>query len=133
MNGRASLDRRSHKRFSPRSLAFVAVGAPNKKKIAHIVDICKGGLAFHYIDDGDRFNQSDCLDIYSAEEGFYLKEVPFTAVSDVEVPSEFPLSFITMRRCGIQFDTLTPSQVSQVDDFLLNHTAGELEVVQGFQ
>ncbi len=124
MNGRESIERRNHKRFSPRSPAFVAVGTPNKKKIAHIVDICRGGLAFHYIADETRFNTWDSLDIYSAEEGFYLKEVPFTTVSDVELPREFPWSTITMRRRGIQFNTLTPEQVSQVEAFLLHHVMG---------
>jgi hypothetical protein len=124
MNGRASIERRNHQRLSPRLLAFVAVGGPNKKKVAHIVDISRGGIAFDYITNGYRFNESDYLDIFSAEEGFYLKELPFTTVSDDEVLSEFPLSFITIKRCGIKFDTLTPSQVSQLEDFLLNHTAG---------
>jgi hypothetical protein len=131
MNGRKSIERRSHRRFSPRSPAFVAFGAQGNK-IAHIVDIGRGGLACNYIADGVRFKLSDCLDIYSAKEGFYLKEVPFTTVSDVELPSEFPWSTITMRRCGIRFDTLTSSQASQVEDFLMNHTEGVLEAtVQG--
>jgi hypothetical protein len=133
MSGRESIEKRNHKRFSPRSPAFVAVGAPNKKKIAHIVDICMGGLAFDYIADETRFNTRDSLDIYSAEEGFYLKEVLFTTVSDVELPREFPWRTITMRRRGIQFNTLTPDQVSQVKDFLLHHTVGKPKVVQDFQ
>jgi hypothetical protein len=125
MNRVESADRRSHKRFSPRSPAFVALGA-HGNKIGHITGIGKGSLASNYIDDGTRFNQSNFLDIYSADEGFYLKKVPFTTVSDVELPSEFSLSFITMMRCGIQFDTLTSSQASQVEDFLVNHIEGVL-------
>lgn len=122
MKGREPIERRRYKRFSPRSSAFVAFGAYDKK-IGHIVDISRGGLAFHYFANGDRLNKSVSIDIYSAEEGFYLKEVPFITVSDVELPREFAWSSIIMRRRGIQFDNLTPSQVSQVEYFLLNHTA----------
>jgi len=124
VDGRESMDRRSHKRFSPRSPAFVALGN-HGNRIAQIVDIGRGGLAFHYIGDEGRFNQSDCLDIYSAEEQFYLKKVRFTTISDVELPRELSWSPITMRRCGIEFDNLTTTQASQVEDFLTHHTKGE--------
>lgn len=128
MGGRELIDRRCYKRFSPRSPAFVALGN-HGNTIAQIVDICRGGLACHYIADEGRFNQSDCLDIYSAEEQFYLKKVRFKAVSDLELPRELSWSPITMRRCGIEFDNLTTTQLSQVENFLMHHTKGERTAV----
>jgi hypothetical protein len=85
-----------------------------------------GGLAFRYISDGDQVNESRELEIYLANNGFHLKEVPFNTISDLELPNEFPLSSIIMRRRGVQFGELPQTRVSQLEYFIQNHTVGEV-------
>jgi len=125
MDGKGIANKRKHTRFRSQDLAFAAFGAYSKE-IGEIIDISMGGLAFLYIADGDQINESRELEIYLANNGFHLKEVPFTTISDFELTSEFPTSFIIMKRCGVQFGELTQTQVSQLGYFIQNHTVGEV-------
>jgi len=125
MDSKEVVDNRKHKRFRSQDLAFAAFGS-HSKEIGQIIDISRGGLAFLYISDGDQINESTELEIYLANNGFHLKEVPFNTISDFELTSEFPLSSIIMRRCGVQFKELTQTQVSQLGYFIQNHTVGEV-------
>jgi hypothetical protein len=117
------VDRKSHNRFSFGTAAFVAMG-DHRKKIGHMVNISRDGLAFDYIANGNGVAQLDYLDIFAAEEGFYLKKVPFNIVSDRELPRDFYWSTITMRRCSIKFDPLSPAQICQLEHFLVNQAKG---------
>lgn len=125
MDSKEVVDKRKHKRFRSQDLAFAAFGS-HIKEIGQIIDISRGGLAFRYVADGDRLNESRELEIYLANNGFHLKEVPFNTISDFELTSEFPTSFIIMRRRGVQFGELTQDQVSQLGYFIQNHTVGDV-------
>jgi len=125
MDSKEVVDKRKHKRFRSQDLAFVALGS-HSREIGQIIDISRGGLAFRYIADGDRLNESRELEIYLAKYGFHLEKVPFNTISDFELTSELPLSSIIMRRCGVQFGELTQDQVSQLGYFIQNHTVGEV-------
>lgn len=125
MDSKEVVDKRKHKRFRSQDLAFAAFGS-HSKEIGQILDISRGGLAFRYIADGDRLNESRELEIYLANNGFHLKEVPFNKISDFELTSEFPLSSIIMRRRGVQFGELTQDHVSQLGYFIQNHTVGDV-------
>jgi len=125
MDGKGVADKRKHKRFRSQDLAFAAFGS-HSKEIGQIMDISRGGLAFLYISDGDQINESRELEIYLANNGFHLKEVPFNTISDFELTSEFPLSSIIMRRRGVQFGELTQDHVSLLGYFIQNHTVGEV-------
>jgi len=125
MDSKELVDKRKHKRFRSQDLAFAAFGS-HIKEIGQIMDISMGGLAFRYIADGDQLNESHELEIYLANNGFHLKEVPFNTISDFELTSEFPLSSIIMRRRGVQFGELPQTRVSQLEYFIQNHTVGEV-------
>ena len=125
MDSKEVVDNRKHTRFRSQDLAFAAFGS-HDKEIGQIIDISMGGLAFRYIADGDQLNVSRELEIYLANNGFHLKKVPFNTISDFELPNEFPLSSIIMRRRGMQFGELLQTQVSQLEYFIQNHTVGEV-------
>lgn len=125
MDRKELVEKRKHRRFCLKDLAFAAFGS-HAKGIGKIIDISRGGLSFRYIADGDQLNESFELEIYLANNGFHLKEVPSKTISDLEITSEFPTSSITMRRCGVQFGELTQNQVSQLECFIQNHTVGEV-------
>ena len=125
MESEEVIEKRRHKRFRSKESAYASFGN-HAMKIGQIVDISMGGLAFHYIADGDQINGSRKLEIYLAHNGFHMREVPFNTISDFILPSEFPISTIIMRRRGVQFGELSEQQVSQLGYLIQNYTEGEV-------
>jgi hypothetical protein len=125
MGSKEVIEKRKHKRFRSKESAYAAFGS-DTMKIGQIVDISMGGLAFHYIADGDQINGARELEIYLASNGFHMEDVPFNTVSDFVLPSEFPLTTIIMRRRGVQFGELTQFQETQLGYLIQNYTVGEV-------
>jgi hypothetical protein len=119
------VERRKHRRFQAQDGALVALRLHVSKLVGQIVDISKGGLAFRYIDIGDRPRGSFQLDILLEKSGFLLEKVPAKTISDSEMPEESPYSSTTTRRQGVQFGELTNNQKSQLEYFIRNHTVGQ--------
>ena len=134
------ISRRSHKRFKAKDGAF-AVLYQDSSKLAQILDISMAGFSFRYSDsrfiDNDRSGQAflyhddrlklkdfSNFDIFLVDSGIYLDRIPCKIVSDFELEElDSPNSF-SMRRCSIQFDDLAPSQISDLEYFILNCTLG---------
>ena len=62
------------------------------------------------------------LDIFSVQDSFYLKKVPVNTVWASHVISKSSLSLLKSQHRGLQFENLTPHQISQLDFFLQNYT-----------
>ena len=124
MGGKRLVERRKHMRFKVRDGAFAVLRA-HARKPRQIVDISKGGLAFRYIAYGERSNGSAELDILSHDNRFCLEKLPVNTISDFEISDKAPLSYTTVRRCGVHFRDLTESQISGLDYFIQNYTVGE--------
>jgi c-di-GMP-binding flagellar brake protein YcgR len=121
MNVNSPEDRRKHRRFRVKEGAF-AVLKGEEKKLGQITDISGGGLAFKYVSQGQSSEGPYVLDILLSGHDFHLKEIPVKAISDSEIEDEIPFSQIEMRKLGVQFLTLTGRHVSQLEDFIQNHT-----------
>jgi hypothetical protein len=124
ISGKNPIERRKHKRFKVQYGAF-AIFQSNVKKLGQIIDISRGGLAFRYIANGERFKGSDELDVLLADNSFHLEKIPFRTISDFVITSEISVNFITTRRCGVRFGELGQDQVSRIEFFINNHTFGE--------
>jgi hypothetical protein len=125
MDSKKVVEKRKHKRFRSKDLAYAAFGS-KAMKIGQIIDISLGGLAFQYIADGDQINGARELEIYLATNGFHIKDIPFNTISDIALPKEFSLSTIIMRRRGVQFGMLTKFQKTQLGYLIEYHTVGEV-------
>jgi hypothetical protein len=115
------VERRKYTRFRTRNGALIELRS-QRGKLGEIIDISKGGLAFRYIDIGDRPKGSFELDIFLKETGFRLEKVPAKTISDSRTTKYFPFSSTKTRRQGVEFGELTQKQISQLEHFIRNYT-----------
>jgi hypothetical protein len=82
------------------------------------------GLAFRYIPREEPSSGPSELHIFLAGNA-YVYKVPFKTICDQEA-EQVPSSFLTMRRCGVQFGELTQSQIAQLEYFIQNYAMGQV-------
>jgi hypothetical protein len=119
------IDRRKNIRFLVQD-DVIAVLQNGSIKIGQVKDISIGGLSFDHIYDENLRQEPFKRDIVLLANEFYLSKVPCRVVYDIPVPT--PIEYqsliigLTTRRCGIQFETLSEDQISQLDSFLKTYT-----------
>lgn len=117
-------ERRKEKRFKLKDPAF-AIMYYSPTRIGQITDISRSGLAVRYVKNGEGSKELNELDIYKSDFKFRVDNIKVKTVSDVEIigkPFDGPKE---MRRCGIQFENLSRSQISQLDNIIQNFTMAE--------
>jgi hypothetical protein len=97
----------------------------NSSKLGQIKNISRGGLALSYIVNGEEMHEAFKVDIFISGRGFCLKDIPSKKISDFHINNKLPFSTFAIREVGIQFNELNQSQLSQLDNFMRDHTAGE--------
>jgi hypothetical protein len=120
MDKAAFAEKRNQTRYTVQENTFAAL-RNHGFRLGVIKDISRGGLALHYIADGNLLHGSVMIVRLLKEGHSYLQDVPVKIISDLEVGDQPPFSFIPMRRCGIQFKEMTPSRMSQVERFIENY------------
>lgn len=125
MNTKNHVERRQMKRFKVAEGVFAAL-INHGSKLGQIKDISALGLSFRYIDSDDAHADASELKIILGSGGLCLDNVPFKEITDFEIKSEFSFSSIKMRQVGLQFGDLTPEQHSRLNNFIQNHTIGEV-------
>ena len=118
------VERREHKRFVVREGVY-ALLKNDSSKLGQIKNISRGGLAFSYIVNGEEMDESFKVDIFISGRGFCLKNIPSKKISDFHINNKLPFSTFAIRKVGVQFNNLDPSQKSQLDNFMREHTTGE--------
>jgi hypothetical protein len=114
------VEKRKHKRLdTPRdAVVFLRTSWPDFTIVGKIIDVSTGGLAFLYTAARMHEDEPRKLDIILADSRFSLREIPFKTVSDVEIPVECPVGFMTPRRRGVQFGHLTENQRLELAYFI---------------
>ena len=120
------VERRQHKRIQIKSQADAVLLGPTFTKGVQIIDISKGGLAFRYVHGQKPSNGLFELDILWDHIDLNLIKLKVKTISDYQIPNEFLLDVIPLRRCGAQFAELTKDQISQLENFIENGSTGEL-------
>ena len=118
------IDRRIHKRYAMQPSAFVSI-RPGGTNLGQIMDLSIGGLAFRYMSKERPSGAFFQIDLFSAENGFYLEEVPFRTIWDVETDGQLPFSALSMRRRGGEFGELTDHQRTQLAYFMEHYSEAE--------
>jgi c-di-GMP-binding flagellar brake protein YcgR len=113
-----SEERRKAKRYLVKGRAM-AVLSPNHILPYQIIDISRNGLAFSYHGQHIWDDELLQLEIYD-DENIFLDKIPIRIVADCPLDE----SSKNLRRCGVQFGELTPSQKAQLEYFIQEHTIG---------
>jgi hypothetical protein len=117
------VERRKHKRFKVPKDAFVVLRS-GYLKLGQIEQVSMNGLQFRYATSEGSLNEPFELDIFLAGTAFYLYKVPFRTVSDSETTNDTPFPSLPMRQCAVQFTEMASNQISQLEYFIRNYTAG---------
>ena len=124
INTEKRVERREHKRFVVQEGVYALLKS-NSSKLGQIKNISRGGLAFSYIVDEEQNHDSFKVDIFISNLGYCLKDIPSKKISDFHVDNKLPFSTFSIRQVGIQFNELNHNQLSQLDNFIRDHTTGE--------
>ncbi len=123
------IERRKQHRFKVKEGAFAEfhkprffkLGKSRMVKSAPIINISIEGLAFEYT-DGDMWSpEFNELSISKTADDIQIEKVPFKAISDFLTSRPSDSMFI--RRCGVKFGDLTPTQKDQLHRFIQIYAA----------
>jgi c-di-GMP-binding flagellar brake protein YcgR len=117
-------ERRKSKRYKVAIPTFVECSL-DALATGQILDISKGGLSFRYMSKGDKPEKIFQLRIYSSRDNFSIENITVKTVYDHIMPVAFTVTKATMRRRGVQFTDLSPSQHSQLEHFIQNYAQDE--------
>ena len=118
---KTTIEKSKQKRFKAQKDTYIIL-VNDSTNLGQIINISKDGLAFSYIGKEEQIIGWYKGDIFLSSKRFYLKEVPFKAISDFYIDTKTPYSRVLMKQCGGQFGELTNQQRSRLDHFIANHT-----------
>jgi hypothetical protein len=121
-------ERRKHPRVPIKGRGDAMVFGPELAKGIQILDLSRGGVAFRYVAGYEQLVEPLELDILWNHLGVFLLKLKLRVVSDVQVPNEYLLGVIPVRRCGAEFVDLTEDQAAQLNHFIENHSTDEVEL-----
>ena len=115
--------------IADKSMAQIACAVYRSKPamFGRIVNISMGGLLFRYINGEERSSRSQVLDILVADSGFYLENLAFKSISDVEINDDLTINAFKMRLNRVQFEGLEPSTMMKLEYFVENYCVRGLE------
>ena len=120
MTDKKNEERRKHKRYKVANCT-VSTG----KRFGEIIDISMGGFAFRYVDTGVRpslYNEPvNGNSVIFGNDDLCLHDLPFKIISDHSIGT----GVTSVKRCGIEFQNLTPKQISLLEQFILVNRVAE--------
>jgi len=87
-----------------------------------LVDISRGGFSIQcaVLEQGPAF--SSHINIFDAQSLFYLSNIPFSVVGEMQPIPASVFSRLMIKRFSVQFGSLTSEQRAQVERFIAEHT-----------
>ena len=116
-------ERRKNRRFQVKDSGFAVIN-PDPVKLAPIIDISLGGLAFYLNDHEKWMRPSSKLEIMVADCSFFMEKLPFEIISNTRAFPTKSTSLLDGQRYSLKFGHLQPNQKSQLKYFIRNHAAG---------
>ncbi|MEW6671000.1 MAG: PilZ domain-containing protein [Thermodesulfobacteriota bacterium] len=109
-------ERRVHQRFNVKRQAFAALAS--HYLIGQIKNISKGGISFTCIASVKPDSRTFEIEIFTQDDKFHLREIPFKIVSETEVEERIPSSTLQKKQINGVFVELTDDQLAQLEYFL---------------
>jgi hypothetical protein len=121
-------EKRKYVRFLALPNAYATLGS-SFSKIGKIHDISMGGLTFEYFSGTEDSNQQDStVTIFITVNNFYLENIPCLVTSDHPQRDSNETPFLNnsyrVKRCRVQFQTISEDQRQHLEYFLDNYTRG---------
>lgn len=116
-------ERRIHRRYKVKVQAFAALAS--HYLIGQIKNISKGGISFTCIASVKPDSKPFEIEIFTQDDKFHLREIPFKIVSETNVEDRIPSSSLQKKQINGVFLELTGGQLSQLEYFLQNYTLAE--------
>ncbi|MEJ2657015.1 MAG: hypothetical protein P8012_07425 [Desulfobacterales bacterium] len=114
-------DQRRYKRYKTREDTLVSFTS-GSLQMGRIINIGRGGLAFYCVDTKKQIISSFKMNIFLANDGYNLTEIPFKIVSEFSLSGKIYGRKPKLRRCCVEYGQLTHSQSSSLDYFIKNYT-----------
>ena len=116
---RSGKDRRDFIRHLAEGPAFVEIKDDQGESIVgKLVDISLGGLATHYLWDHEHTFRHQYLLILDYDRDLQVDEIPVKVITDNNVYLDYMFNVASMRRCGIQFESLSEEQSKQLSQYI---------------
>ena len=115
--GKKQTERRQNTRIKPAAGAFAAI-ASDFDRIGNIVDISRGGLAFHYVSTRESWIGAKAIDIFHKDIELFLKGIPIKPVLEMDLAKDNASSSVLVRRMNVEFVDLNQEQAQQLDHLL---------------
>jgi hypothetical protein len=111
------VEQRKRKRFNIGAEAFAAFIRPNEPIIVgKIIDIGRGGLAVHYFASGKLGEGSTLIRVFGPNLNS-TGRIECSIVYDTDLVEEL-WNTVTVRRCGVQFTRIAPSDSAKLKIFM---------------
>ncbi len=124
-----TVERRKNKRYKAVEGAYAAI-SPKSRKLGQIIDISMGGLCFKYIDTSKTDEHDEQLPeetVFLSSMGYYVGDLPFKTIDDYEVTNTPSFSSMKVRKRHVQFKDLSFKQLFDLDYYLRNNVAEQVE------
>jgi c-di-GMP-binding flagellar brake protein YcgR len=121
-------EKRKYVRFLAEPNTYAALGS-SFTKVGKIRDISMGGLAFEYFSGTENSNlQDSTVTIFITVKKFYLENLPCLMICDHPKRNSNETHFLNssylVKRCSLQFMTISEDQRQHLENFLENYTQG---------
>jgi hypothetical protein len=113
-----------HLHIADRSMGQIACAVYRSKPVrfGRIVNISMDGLLFRYINGEERYSGLPVLDILVADSGFYLENLMFKNIADIEINDDLTINSFKMRLNRVKFEALGPAAMMKLKYFVENYT-----------
>jgi len=116
-------ERRVHRRYKVKAQAFAVLAS--HYLIGQIKNISKGGISFTCIANVKPDSRTFKIEIFTQDEKFHLREIPFKIVTELDVEDRIPSSVLQKKQINGVFLELTDDQVAQLENFFQNYVLDE--------
>ena len=110
-------DRRKMNRLYARAVSFVLLRFP-EPIIGQMNDVSLLGTSILYFQRHEPPDEILRLDIFTSDNRFVMKKVPFSTVTDIKIPIQIDHGSISLHRRGVEFCSMDKWRRKELKNFI---------------